>query len=169
MSQKVIIGLMGPGETATDQDMRHAFKIGQAIAEQGWITLTGGRNCGVMDSACRGAKERGGMTIGILPGVESAGLSRYVDIPIITGMNSARNSINALTCQVIIVVGMGPGTASEVSLAVKAGRQVILYRPQAGVLNFFKKLSPELVSSTRKTTETTSLIELLLSDHNGNT
>ena len=110
---------MGPGNTATDDDMRVAHQLGALIAQQGWILLTGGRDTGVMDAASRGAKGAGGTVIGILPGADTRGMSPYVDIPIVTGMRDARNSINILSSIILFFIGMSPGTASELALAVK--------------------------------------------------
>jgi Predicted Rossmann fold nucleotide-binding protein len=66
--KKTIIGIMGPGESATSTDLENAYQLGQLIAEAGWILLTGGRNVGVMDAANKGAKSANGLTVGILPG-----------------------------------------------------------------------------------------------------
>ena len=118
--RKVIIGVMGPGTSATQLDTEIAFKLGAAIAAEGYVLLTGGRNCGVMDAASKGAKSKGGLTIGVLPGADINGVSDAVDIPIVTGMQNARNNINVLSSQVIIACGMGAGTLSEVMLAVKS-------------------------------------------------
>lgn len=63
----IMVGVMGPGEGARERDRENAYKLGRAIALQGWTLVTGGRKEGVMDSASRGAKEAGGLTIGILP------------------------------------------------------------------------------------------------------
>lgn len=65
---KTVIGVMGPGDNATKEECDSAFELGKLIANKGWILLTGGRNVGVMEAASRGAKEAGGLTIGILPG-----------------------------------------------------------------------------------------------------
>ena len=96
---KVIVGVMGPGDTATDEEMRTAYDLGKLIAQRGWILLTGGRNCGVMHTAGRGAKAAGGTVVGILPGADTGDMSESVDIPIVTGMLAARNSINVLSCR----------------------------------------------------------------------
>lgn len=64
---KPIIGVMGPGDGATQADIKYACKLGKLIAEQNWILLTGGRNSGVMNAASKGAKKSGGLTVGILP------------------------------------------------------------------------------------------------------
>jgi len=136
---------MGPGEDASESDREHAYQLGRAIAREGWSLLTGGRNQGVMDSASRGAKEAGGLTIGILPSADKAGLSRYVDVPIVTGIGEARNNINVLSSDVVFACGMGPGTASEVALAVKGRRNVILLNVSDQAARFFVELDPNRV------------------------
>jgi uncharacterized protein (TIGR00725 family) len=131
---------MGPGEGASESDREHAYQLGRAIAQQGWSLITGGRNQGVMDSASRGAKEAGGLTIGILPTRDRAGLSQFVDVAIVTGMGEARNTINVLSSDVVFACGMNPGTASEVALALKARRHVILLNVSDQAARFFVDL-----------------------------
>ena len=135
---KVIVGVMGPGETATDEEMRTAYELGKLIGQQGWILLTGGRSCGVMDAAGRGAKASGGTVVGILPGADTGEMSGSVDIPIVTGMLDARNSINVLSCRVLLFVGMSPGTASELALALKYCRPAILVAQKQAVVQAFQ-------------------------------
>ena len=53
-------------------------------------------------------------------------VSRYVTIPILTGMGSARNTINVLSSHVVVACQGGAGTVSEIALALKTGRRVIL-------------------------------------------
>lgn len=117
---------MGPGATATPDDCRRAFTLGQGIAQQGWVLLTGGRAEGVMDAANRGAKSAGGLTVGILPGGNRAEMSPAIDIPIVTAMGQGRNAINVLSSDVVLACGIGLGTASEIALALKEGKPVIL-------------------------------------------
>ncbi|OLP20409.1 cytochrome [Leptolyngbya sp. 'hensonii'] len=127
--------------------MTNAFELGQRIAEAGWVLLTGGRASGVMDAASRGAKAAGGLTIGILPTSDRAGMSAAVDIPIITDLGHARNTLNILSSQVVIACGMGAGTASEVALAIKAERSVILLNPGTESAAFFCGLSHRVMTA----------------------
>ena len=115
---KIIVGVMGPGHDATPEALVSAFELGKLIADEGWVLLTGGRSAGVMDTASQGAKSAGGLVVGILPSDSAEGMSDSVDIPILTGLGQARNNLNVLSCRVIFVCGMGPGTASEVALAI---------------------------------------------------
>lgn len=121
-----IVGVMGPGERAPDHVKAAAYELGKRFAVAGWTVLTGGRDSGVMNEALRGAKDENGLTIGILPGDDHTGMSTYVDIPIITGLGSARNNVNALTSDVLVACGEGVGTLSEVFLGIKAGKRVLL-------------------------------------------
>ncbi len=143
--RKIIIGVMGPGEKATAIDLQNAYELGKLIAHQGWVLLTGGRNVGVMDAASLGAKSENGLTIGILSSDNQNGISEAVDIAIFTDMGNARNNINVLSSHVIIACGMGAGTASEIALALKGNKQVILLSDDEESKVFFKKLSPENV------------------------
>ena len=138
--RKKIIGVMGPGEEATDHDKNIAYKLGRLIAKQGWILLSGGRNLGVMDAVNRGAKDANGLTVGIMPTSEPETISKAVDIAIITEMKSARNNINVLSSDVVIACGMGAGTASEIALALKAKKKVILLDQDEETKNFFQKI-----------------------------
>ena len=143
--KKIIIGVMGPGSSATSTDLKNAYKLGQLIAEESWVLLTGGRNIGVMDAASRGAKFVNGLTIGILPGNNLYGISEAVDIPIITDMGNSRNNINVLSSDVVIACGMGAGTASEIALAIKNNKKVILLNNHSESQAFFISLSPKTV------------------------
>jgi uncharacterized protein (TIGR00725 family) len=137
---KPIIGVMGPGERASQKDIDHAYELGKLIAKQNWILLTGGRNMGVMDAASKGAKHSGGLTVGILPSENKDGISEFVDIPICTGIGSGRNNINVLSSDVIIACGTGAGTISEVMLALKARKPVLLINPSENLKNLLKEL-----------------------------
>jgi uncharacterized protein (TIGR00725 family) len=126
--RRTVIGVMGPGAASVALE-RAAFELGRLIAREGWVLLTGGRNCGVMDAAGRGAKAiDGSITVGILPDSYHAdGISDAVDIAIFTAMGDARNAINVQSSEVVVACGAAtPGTLSEVALALKAGRHVVV-------------------------------------------
>lgn len=137
---------MGPGEGATPQDLKTAYELGQRIAQEGWVLLTGGRNSGVMEAASQGAKAANGLTIGILPTGTTRSISEAVDIAILTDMGNARNTINVLSSDVVIACGMGVGTASEISLALKAQKNVILLNADDLSQRFFMQLANGKVS-----------------------
>ena len=138
--RKIIIGVMGPGDHASQFDLENAYELGKLIAQEGWVLLTGGRDAGVMDAASKGAKAANGLTVGILPGDDTNNLSAGVDIAIITDMGNARNNINVLSSDVVIACGMGAGTASEVALALKSKKKVILLNCSDESQDFFRSL-----------------------------
>ena len=140
---KTIIGIMGPGEGAPEADCKNAYELGKLIAQQGWVLLTGGRNEGVMDAASKGAHEASGLVVGVLPDRDTGRMSEGVDIPIVTAMGGARNLMNVLSSQVVIACGIGLGTSSEIALALKAGKQVILLTDNQEAIAFFQKMAPE--------------------------
>ncbi|MER3494033.1 MAG: TIGR00725 family protein [Mastigocladus sp. ERB_26_2] len=160
--RKKIVGVMGPGDKATEVDVQNGYRLGELIAQQGWILLTGGRKSGVMDAVNKGAKSANGLTIGILPTDHQKDISEAVDIAIFTDMGNARNNINVLSSDVIIACGMGAGTASEVALALKANKQVILLNNDAESKIFFKKLSPENVHVVESVSEAIAIVQKIL-------
>lgn len=121
-----LIGIMGPGETASQTEIEAAYDLGKAIAQQGWILLTGGRAAGVMEAASQGARSVEGLVVGILPDENCSQMSSAVDIPIVTGLGSGRNVINVLSSQVVIACGLGAGTLAEIALALKLEKPLIL-------------------------------------------
>lgn len=155
--RKLIVGVMGPGNGCHEPIAVAARQLGKLIAQQGWHLLTGGRDTGVMDAASQGAKEAGGLVIGILPGKNSS-VSDAVDIAIVTELGSARNNINVLTSDFVVSCGMGTGTSSEVSLALKAGRSVIMLHAGASSIAFYKELAPDLVMVAESPEEVVKLI-----------
>ena len=136
-----------------------AYELGKEIARQGWITLTGGRSFGIMDAALKGASEAGGLTIGVVPGDNDKNSSDHAHIKIVTSMGSGRNYISVLTSHVIVVLGMASGTASEVALALKSRKKVILLNQDEITIRFFKNLGTYNVIVTKTVSETIQSIK----------
>ena len=126
MEQSKIIGVMGGGKAAPAVQ-KAAYELGRRIAIEGWVLLNGGRSAGVMEASARGAAECGGLTIGILPDDSAARASDHITIPIVTGMGNARNVINVLSSHIVVACPGGAGTVSEVALALKCKKTVILF------------------------------------------
>jgi uncharacterized protein (TIGR00725 family) len=114
---------MGPSECSA-RILDLAREVGMHIARRQAILICGGMG-GVMEAAAAGAKEAGGITIGILPGNSASAANPYIDIPIVTDIGNARNVINVLTSQAIIAVHGAYGTLSEIALALKCGTPVV--------------------------------------------
>jgi uncharacterized protein (TIGR00725 family) len=114
------VAVVGPGEGPVGA----AAEVGRLVAERGAVLVCGGLG-GSMEAACRGAKEAGGMTVGILPGPDRAAANPYVDIALPTGLGEARNALVVRAADAVIAVGGGYGTLSEIAFALKAGKRVI--------------------------------------------
>jgi uncharacterized protein (TIGR00725 family) len=140
--RRPVIGVMGATEP-TPSALSAAHRFGRLVAEAGWILLTGGRPAGVMEAASAGAKAvPGGLTVGILPSGPEGPVSEHVDLAVFTGMGEARNVVNVLSSDVVVACGVeGPGTASEVALALKAGRPTILLGVAPAATTFFRTLT----------------------------
>ena len=123
-----IIGVVGAGTNRPDL-AGLAEEVGREIARKGAVLVCGGLG-GVMADAARGAKEIGGVTIGILPGATTGDANEFIDFPIATNMGQARNSIIVHTADVLIAIGGGYGTLSEIALALKIGKAVVVLQPQ---------------------------------------
>ena len=118
-----IIGIVGAGK-ANKELLKSAEEAGRLLAQQGVIIVTGGLG-GVMEAACRGAYMNGGITVGILPTDRKEDANPYVKIPIPTGMGEMRNSLIVRASDVLIAIGGGYGTLSEIALALKTGKKVV--------------------------------------------
>lgn len=118
-----LIGVIG-GSTVNKNFYEYARKVGFEIAKRKDVVVCGGLS-GVMEAACRGAKEAGGLTIGILPSPFSFDANKYVDIAIPTGIGEARNVIIVNTAIGFIVVDGKEGTLSEIAFALKRKKPVV--------------------------------------------
>jgi len=116
------IAVVGGGECSPEVS-EMARLLGRMLADKGYILICGGLG-GVMEAACRGAKEAGGTTVGILPG-EMGSANEFVDIAVATGMGHARNAIIAKSADAMIALPGEHGTLSEIALALKMGKRVI--------------------------------------------
>ncbi len=120
---KKFISVIG-GYPCSPEEAKMAEQVGRELARQGAVLICGGEG-GVMESACKGARAEGGITIGVLPGDNRRSANPYVMVPIVTGIGSARNIIVVKSAQAVIAIGGGYGTLSEISFALKNGIPVI--------------------------------------------
>jgi hypothetical protein len=101
-----------------------AREVGRALAAAGAVVVCGGLG-GVMEGACRGAREAGGQTLGILPGSSRADANPHVEVAVATGMGEARNALVVRTADALVAIGGEFGTLSEIAFALKAGKPVV--------------------------------------------
>jgi uncharacterized protein (TIGR00725 family) len=121
------VAVAGAGEAGREL-AAVAEEVGRRIAEAGAVLISGGLG-GVMEAAARGCDLGGGMTVGILPGPDAESANPHIRVPLPTGLGEARNVLVARTADVVIAIGGGWGTLSEVAMARKVGVPVVLLHP----------------------------------------
>jgi uncharacterized protein (TIGR00725 family) len=125
-THKVVVGVMGPA--ACDPDTADAARaVGRGIGLRGAVLLCGGRG-GVMEAAAEGARAAGGLTVGVLPGTDAGDTppNPFIDVALFTGLGEARNWVNVCASDAVIALGGGFGTLSEIALALKARKPLVL-------------------------------------------
>ena len=118
------VAVVGSG-TATGKLYEQAREVGRLIAERGGIVVCGGLS-GVMEAVARGAAEVGGTVIGILPDEDRRRQNEFLTYSVAAGVGQARNLAVVCSGHVIIAVGGEYGTLSEIGLARKVGRSVVV-------------------------------------------
>ncbi|MCX7924739.1 MAG: TIGR00725 family protein [Fimbriimonadales bacterium] len=121
-----LIGVIG-SSLGTPEQLRLAREVGERIAQRNAVLVCGGMT-GVMHAAAQGAQEAGGLTIGILPGANATESppNEFIEIPLFTGLREARNYLIASVCEGLIAIGGGYGTLSEIALALRLGKPLVL-------------------------------------------
>lgn len=113
-----------------------AYSVGKEIALAGAVLVCGGLG-GVMESACRGAKENGGTAIGIIPQEEFSYANEYCDIVICTGIGYARDFVVASSADGIIAVGGGVGTLIEMGVGYMTKKTIVAMAGSGGVADMY--------------------------------
>lgn len=115
-----VIGGSRPGRQALD----NAFEVGRLIARAGAVVVSGGLG-GVMEAASRGARQEGGLVVGILPGASPADANPWVDVPIATGLGYTRNALVVMNADAVVAVDGEYGTLSEIAYGKIHGKKVV--------------------------------------------
>jgi uncharacterized protein (TIGR00725 family) len=162
MARRPVIAIIGSGREL-EPAISNARELGKYIAENGWVLITGGRSAGVMKAANEGAKKvENSLTIGILPN-SGADVSPYVDVAIVTDMGQARNNVIVLSVDVVVACGVeGAGTASEVALALKNRKTVILLGSAPLAEDFYREIGGERIVPARTPADAIQLIRAKL-------
>ena len=112
---------------ASEEEYEVAYFVGKELAKRKLIVVCGGRT-GVMEAVCKGAKEAGGLTVGIMPSYDGHEANPYVDIKINTGMSWNRNPIVVASGEMVIAIGGNYGTLSEIAYALILEKYVVGYK-----------------------------------------
>lgn len=120
---KMQISVIGSAES-NHELLPLAREVGRVVAAQDAVLICGGLG-GIMEAAAQGAKENGGLTVGILPDYEKESANPYIDIVLPSGLRHARNVLVVAAGDLIIALAGSHGTRSEISFALKLGKPVI--------------------------------------------
>ncbi|MEI8349411.1 MAG: TIGR00725 family protein [Candidatus Omnitrophota bacterium] len=112
------------GSKVSRKNYQIAYELGKCIAQEGWVLLSGGRT-GVMEASCKGARENGGVTIGILPSYDGKDANTYVGVKIPTGIGYARNVLVVRAADIVVAISGKYGTLSEIAFAFNEGKTVL--------------------------------------------
>lgn len=135
--RKLQIAVIGYNkDRCTDVASSMAYEVGKEIARAGAVLVCGGLG-GVMESACKGAKENHGLTIGIIPQEEFRYANQYCDVVICTGIGYARDFIVASSADGIIAVGGGVGTLIEMSVGYMIKKPIVVVAGSGGVADLY--------------------------------
>lgn len=121
-NKKLLVSVIG-GHESDEAASSLAEKIGAIIAEEGAVLVCGGLT-GIMEAACKGAKSKGGLTVGIIPGEDKREANDFVDIVIPTGMGYSRNALVAGSADLLVALPGKYGTLSEIAFALNAKKGV---------------------------------------------
>jgi uncharacterized protein (TIGR00725 family) len=138
---RVPVGILG-GKKASEEQLADALGLGTLIGQMGLTLICGGRQ-GVMEAACKGATEAGGICVGLLPDENPDTANPYVTIPLATGIGVARNAILTRAALCLVAVGGGYGTLSEIAFGLQFEKRVFGLSGAPNIPGMFPCRSPK--------------------------
>ena len=133
MVKKIQILIIGNNENGFTPELeKAAYETGIEVAKSGAILVTGGLG-GVMKAACHGAKDAGGLTLGIIPQNDPSFANEYCDIVVPSGIGLARDFLTALSGDGVIIIGGGSGTLNETCAAYMHKKPIVAIKTTGGV------------------------------------
>ncbi|MFM8900171.1 MAG: TIGR00725 family protein [Burkholderiales bacterium] len=111
------VSIVGPRD-ATETQLACARRLGTLLAEAKVPVLCGGKG-GVMEAASCGVQQSGGIVIGLLPEDDDQEANHHLTVALPTGMGISRNALIARACTLMVAIGGGLGTMSEMALALQ--------------------------------------------------
>jgi uncharacterized protein (TIGR00725 family) len=135
--KKIQIGVVGYNQNSLPlKTLNLAYDVGMEIAKNKAVVICGGLG-GVMEYACKGAKDNGGFTVGIVPQDDYSKANEFCDIVICTGMGYSRNFIVSYSSDAIISVGGGAGTLIELCVGYMAKKIMVAIEDSGGTSDIY--------------------------------
>lgn len=133
MVKKVQILVIGNNENGSTPELEKiSYETGMEVAKAGAVLISGGLG-GVMKAACHGARDGGGLTVGIIPQNDASFANEYCDIVIPSGIGLARDFLTALAGDGVIIIGGASGTLSETCAAYMYKKPIVVIKNTGGV------------------------------------
>ncbi|OLC92052.1 MAG: TIGR00725 family protein [Thaumarchaeota archaeon 13_1_20CM_2_39_20] len=133
MVKKIQILIVGNNENGSTPELEKvAYETGIEVAKSEAVLITGGLG-GVMKAACLGAKDGGGLTVGIIPQNDPSFANEFCDIVIPSGIGLARDFLTALSADGVIIIGGATGTLSETCAAYMHKRPIVAIKNTGGI------------------------------------
>lgn len=137
--RKMQIGVIGsagneeyPDKKPSKKAFEFAYELGKLIAQQKAVLICGGKG-GIMEEACRGAKEKNGITVGVISGNVRDKANKYVDVEVISGfVNCGEEALIVSMSDGLIAIGGGSGTLQEIAIAYRNNKPVVAIKNIAG-------------------------------------
>jgi len=126
MVAKPLVGVIGVADPS-EKESQMAYEVGKLLGARNLAVVCGGLG-GVMEEASRGCHQAGGVVIGLLPSGRKEDANPYVTYSIPTNLGHSRNTLIAHSADILVAVGIGYGTLSEIAIALKLGKKVLCYR-----------------------------------------
>lgn len=161
--RKMQIAVLGSSDVICSKKAYNmAYEVGEALAKEGVLTLTGG-GLGVMEAALKGAKKNNGVTLAIVPWESIERVNDYADVVVATGIGWSRNSINLNSCDGAIIIQGGAGTLNEATYAYMMSKPVVALTPSGGIAKdftnkFFDERKTELIYGSETPQQAVKLI-----------
>ena len=121
---KAVVSVIGASEINKEIEEK-TIEIGRLLAINNYAIACGGLT-GVMEAICKGAKEEGGFTIGIIPYTEKSMANKYVDVVIPCPFSQARNIVVVLAGDICLAISGKAGTLSEICFAWIYNKPILL-------------------------------------------
>lgn len=164
MKRRLQISVVGYNQdTCTKVAYDAAYQLGRSIAANKAVVVSGGLG-GVMEAACKGARDEGGTSVGIVPSADSREANKYVDFVVATGLGHARNFLVAYSGDAVVVVGGGAGTLIEAAAAYQLGRPVVAIKGSGGIADEIagKHLDSRKTSRVFEATDPEEAIDIVM-------
>jgi len=116
------VSVVGPRE-ATEAQLACACRVGYVLGVLRIPVVCGGKH-GVMAAVSEGVSRSGGLVIGLLPEGDTSLANPHLTVALPTGLGITRNALIARVARLMIAIGGGLGTTSEMALALQWGTPV---------------------------------------------